>query len=40
MSAIKLDPKKLLGFRLGDVTASGLKLGDKVGTKDGAKTDR
>lgn len=41
MTKVKLDPKKLMGYRIeaaadGKVK-TGLKLGDKVGAKDGTK---
>ena len=40
MATVKLDPAKLLGFRIaatdGDATLS-VKLGDKVGNKEGDK---
>lgn len=41
MAKVKLDPKKLMGYRIEtsatDAVKSGLKLGDKVGTKAGTK---
>ncbi len=45
MAIVKLDPSKLLGFRLeaGDAALSvkaGQKVGEKLGFKDGQKVSR
>lgn len=41
MAKVKLDPKKLMGYRIetsgSGTVKSGLKLGDKTGAKDGTK---
>ena len=38
MHALKLDPSRLLGFRLGAKDATAAKAGSKAGSKLGQKT--